>query len=68
MLLVFILKETSKNTLMASQAFNLKLEINGNGNLMLFELPEPTLPASLEVYDPEHSENIKTSLWRKGLV
>ena len=29
---------------------------------MLFELPEPTLPASLEVYDPEHSENIKTSL------
>ena len=54
--------ETSKNTLMASEAFNLKLEINGNGNLMLFELPEPTLPASLEVYDPEHSENIKTSL------
>ena len=54
--------ETSKNTLMASEAFNLKLEINGNGNLMLFEFPEPTLPASLEVYDPEHSENIKTSL------
>ena len=54
--------ETSKNTLMASEAFNLKLEINGNGNLMLFELPEPTLPASLEVYEPEHSENIKTSL------
>jgi hypothetical protein len=29
---------------------------------MLFELPEPILPSSLEIYDPEHSEDIKTSL------
>ena len=54
--------EPSKKTLTASEAFNLKLEVSGKGNLMLFELPEPILPSSLEIYDPEHSEDIKTSL------
>lgn len=54
--------ESSKKTLAASEAFNLKLEVSGKGNLMLFELPEPILPSSLEIYDPEHSEDIKTSL------
>ena len=54
--------ESSKKTLTASEAFNLKLEVSGKGNLMLFELPEPILPSSLEIYDPEHSEDIKTSL------
>lgn len=54
--------ESSKKTLTASEAFNLKLEVSGKGNLMLFELPEPILPSSLEIYDPEHSEDIRTSL------
>ena len=54
--------ESSKKTLTASEAFSLKLEVSGKGNLMLFELPEPILPSSLEIYDPEHSEDIKTSL------
>lgn len=54
--------ESSKKTLIVSEAFNLKLEVAGRGNLMLFELPSPTLPSSLEVYDPEHTEDIKTSL------
>ena len=54
--------ESSKKTLIVSEAFNLKLEVSGRGNLMLFELPAPTLPSSLEVYDPEHTENIETSL------
>lgn len=54
--------ESSKKTLTTSEAFNLKLEVSGKGNLMLFELPEPILPSSLEIYDPEHSEDIKTSL------
>ena len=54
--------ESSKKTLIVSEAFNLKLEVAGRGNLMLFELPSPILPSSLEVYDPEHTEDIKTSL------
>jgi len=61
--------ESSKNILTSSEAFSLKLEVTGKGNLMLFELPTPTLPSSLEVYDPEHSEDIKTSLYgTKGRI
>ena len=36
--------------------------MSGNGNLKLFSLPKLTAPSSLEIYDPEHKENIKTNL------
>ena len=53
---------SNKNTLKATEAFDLKLEVSGKGNLKLFKLPKPNLPNALEVYEPEHSEKVSTSL------
>ncbi|WP_228852758.1 BatD family protein [Aegicerativicinus sediminis] len=53
---------TSKDQLDAAEAFQAKVEVTGNGNLKLIELPKLTLPSSLEVYEPEHTESIKTDL------
>ena len=52
----------SKKVLDASESLQLKVGVRGNGNLKLFKLPKVTLPSSLEVYEPEHNENINTSL------
>lgn len=59
----FDFKVTSnKNELKASEALQVKLEVSGKGNLKLFEIPELTVPSSLEVYEPEHNERVKTNL------
>lgn len=51
---------TSKKQLNASESLQATVEVSGKGNLKLFQLPEPELPSSLEVYDPEYEENIQT--------
>ncbi|WP_318310796.1 BatD family protein [Flagellimonas crocea] len=51
---------TSKTQLNASESLQAKVEVSGKGNLKLFQLPEPELPSSLEVYDPEYDESINT--------
>lgn len=51
---------TSKTQLNASESLQAVVEVSGKGNLKLFQLPEPELPSSLEVYDPEYEEGIKT--------
>lgn len=51
---------TSKTQLNASESLQAKVEVTGKGNLKLFQLPEPELPSSLEVYDPEYEESINT--------
>lgn len=53
---------TSKSQLNASESLQARVEVTGNGNLKLFKLPKLTLPSSLEVYEPEHAENIRTNL------
>lgn len=53
---------TSKTELKATESLNLNVEVSGNGNLKLFELPKVNLPSSLEVYEPEHTENVQTNL------
>ncbi|WP_159021983.1 BatD family protein [Formosa sp. L2A11] len=53
---------TSKTKLEASESLDLNVEVSGNGNLKLFELPKVVLPSSLEVYEPEHNENVRTNL------
>lgn len=55
----------NKNILKANDAAQVKVEVSGSGNLKLFEIPKITTPAELEVYTPEHKEQIVTSL--KGL-
>ena len=53
---------TSKTHLNASESLQAKVEVKGKGNLKLFTLPKPNFPSSLEVYDPEHSDTVRTSL------
>ncbi len=53
---------TSKSELNASESLQARVEVTGKGNLNLFQLPKLTLPSSLEVYEPEHNEKIRTNL------
>ncbi len=53
---------TSKTNLNASESLQAKVEVSGKGNLKLFQLPKPNLPGSLEVYEPEFDEKIRTNL------
>tara|TARA_B100000767_G_scaffold275786_1_gene315608 strand:- start:4715 stop:6481 length:1767 start_codon:yes stop_codon:yes gene_type:complete len=52
----------NKNFLKASESFQATIKVSGRGNLNLFTLPKVNIPAALEVYEPEHSEKIKTNL------
>lgn len=52
---------TSKTELNATESLQAKIEVSGKGNLKLFELPKLNVPSSLEVYEPEHQESVKTS-------
>lgn len=54
--------EANKNILKANDAAQIKVEVSGKGNLKLFEIPKITTPPELEVYTPEHKENVVTSL------
>ena len=53
---------SSKSELKATESFQLELKVNGRGNLKLFSLPEIKVPSSLEKYDPEFKEHIKSSI------
>ncbi len=53
---------TDRSSLAATESLNLKVEVKGNGNLKLFELPKLQVPASLEKYEPERIENVRTDL------
>lgn len=53
---------TSKTALNAAESLQTIVKVSGSGNLKLFQLPEPNLPSSLEVYEPEFEENVSTSL------
>lgn len=52
----------SKTTLKHGESFDLIIKVSGNGNLKLFDLPKPVVPAALEMYEPVHSENVSTPL------
>ncbi|WP_111706946.1 BatD family protein [Lutibacter citreus] len=52
----------NKNVLKANDAAQIKVEVSGKGNLKLFEIPKITTPSELEVYTPEHKENVATAL------
>jgi len=53
---------TSKDELNAGESLQAKVEVRGNGNLKLFDLPGLSAPSSLEMYDPERKENVNTNL------
>ena len=54
--------KASKTELDATESLQAEIKVTGNGNLNLFELPSLSLPSSLEVFEPEKSDNIKTTL------
>lgn len=45
--------ETSRQTLKANDAFNLKITLTGKGNLKLIDAPKLNLPESFETYEPK---------------
>jgi len=53
---------TTKSQLNATESLQAKIQVSGRGNLKLFEIPKLTVPSSLEVYEPEHKENVRTNL------
>ncbi len=53
--------EPSKNILNAGESLQLKVSVKGMGNLKLFQIPELKVPAAIERYEPEFSEDIKTT-------
>ena len=53
---------TSKTSLKATESLQATVSVSGSGNLKLFQLPKLTLPSSLEVYEPEFSEDIRTTI------
>ena len=52
----------SKTSLKSGENLNLAVVVSGTGNLKLFSLPKPEVPSALEMYDPEHNENVQVPL------
>lgn len=53
---------TNKTSLDATESLQAKVEVSGSGNLKLFDLPSLSVPSSLEMYEPEYSERVQTTL------
>ena len=52
----------NKTQLKANESAQIKVEVSGKGNLKLVGLPTIETPNGLEKYEPEHKENITTTL------
>ncbi len=52
----------SKTELNANESARILVEVSGEGNLKLVTLPKIETPKGLEMYEPEHKEEIITSL------
>ena len=55
----------TKKELNASESLQATLKVSGSGNLKLFSIPSLVTPSSIEKYDPEYKENVKTNI--KGM-
>jgi len=56
----------NKTALKSGESLQATVKVSGRGNLKLFELPKLVVPSSLEVYEPEHKENVRTNLAGMG--
>lgn len=56
---------TNKSNLDANEALELKIRVEGTGNLKLFNLPTLNLPSSLEVYEPVRDNKVAVNI--KGM-
>ena len=53
---------SDKNTLKLNETAQIRVTLQGKGNLKLVDLPKLSTPNGLEVYQPEHQEKIVTTL------
>ena len=44
------------------EAIQIDFVVKGTGNLKLFELPKPNLPADFEIFEPTHKEDIEENI------
>ncbi|MBD99102.1 MAG: hypothetical protein CMO34_04595 [Verrucomicrobia bacterium] len=51
----------SKDSVLANDAIDVTLKINGEGNLPLISAPKLNFPSDFEVYDPETENNFSTN-------
>ena len=54
--------ELDKARLDAGESLNAVVKVGGTGNLKLMELPKLKVPQSLEAYEPERGNDVKTSI------
>lgn len=54
-----------KNELKSGESLQLDMIVSGTGNLKLFEIPKPNLPANFEIFEPKHQEFINENM--KGI-
>jgi hypothetical protein len=52
---------SDKKELKSNESVAVKVEVNGIGNLKLFEIPEISVPNELELYAPERKEKVANS-------
>lgn len=50
------------NELKSGESLQLDLIVSGTGNLKLFEIPKPNLPANFEIFEPKHQEFINENM------
>jgi hypothetical protein len=53
---------SDKKVLKANDAAQVTVAVTGRGNFKLFDIPKIITPPELEVFTPEHQENVKTAL------
>lgn len=58
-------REFSTTRLKANEALDLKITLNGSGNIQLMDAPELQLPTDFEVYEPEVKDNFNIN--RNGI-
>lgn len=51
-----------KQELNATESLQARVQVSGQGNLKLFDLPALTVPSSIEQYEPEYEEKVNTTL------
>lgn len=44
------------------EAIQMEFVVTGTGNLKLFELPKPNLPADFEIFEPTHKEDMEENI------
>ncbi len=53
--------DASRTRLEANESTQIKVRVNGKGNLKLLSIPELSLPSALEKYDPEYTDDVRVN-------